>query len=81
MQSLDPKLLRRGENKLNFNSFQTVSDSNVLSYEWVLIDIDPARPANTSSSDFELQASIDLLNKMIINFLIRWGESVAWPVR
>ena len=65
LQPCDPKLLRRGENKLNYNAHQTVSDSDILSYEWILIDIDPDRPANTSSSDLELQASIDTLNKMI----------------
>ena len=76
LQSLDPKLLRRGENKLTYNTIQTVGDKDVLSYEWILIDIDPDRPANTSSSDFELQASIDLLNKMIIKFFDPLGIEV-----
>ena len=76
LQSLDPKLLRRGENKLNFNSLQTVSDADIISYEWLLIDIDPNRPANTSSSDFELQASINLLSKMETKFFDPLGVKI-----
>ena len=35
----------------------TTSDTEVTSYQWLFIDLDPVRPANISSSDEELSAA------------------------
>lgn len=40
-------------------------DTDVLGREWLLIDIDPERPANTSSSDDELKLALDVRSQIM----------------
>ena len=51
-----------------------VSDNDVTDYRWLLIDIDPKRPAGTASSNEELKASQELAAR-IRNYL----RDTGWP--
>ena len=42
----------------------TTSDTEITSYQWLFIDLDPVRPANISSSDEELNAADQLKEKI-----------------
>ena len=64
LQPCEERLLRRSNNRLTYNAKHTTNDSQIVGYRWILIDIDPERPAGTASSDHELQLSADLLNKI-----------------
>ena len=64
LQPCDPKLLRRSDNRLSTQAKHTTSDQQIVAYRWLLLDIDPERPADTASSDQELQSSADLLARI-----------------
>lgn len=51
---------------------QATSDKDVLGYEWVMIDLDPVRPAQTSSSDAEVIKARDKL-KAVKRYLTSKG--------
>jgi hypothetical protein len=59
VQVIDPRLLGRAFNRIKQTDL-TTSDSNVLAYRWLPIDIDPVRPAGVAASDEELQAALCL---------------------
>ena len=59
VQVIDPRLLARAYNRLKPSDL-TTSDLNVHFYRWLLIDIDPVRPAGISSSDVELRMALEL---------------------
>ena len=61
LQPCDQKLLRRSQNRLKYCAQHTTSDEQIIAYHWLLLDIDPQRPADTASSEAELQLSADLL--------------------
>lgn len=46
------------------NPKNTTSDNDVTGLEWLMIDLDPKRPAGTSSSDAECNTARDLGNKI-----------------
>lgn len=48
------------------NKEPTTGDSDIVGYNWLMIDLDPKRPSGTSSSDKELQEAKDLGNKMFL---------------
>lgn len=52
----------------------TTSDGDVEGMEWLMIDIDPRRPAGTSSSDEQIEASKKKANEIYL-FLKRRGFS------
>ncbi len=53
-------LLARSNNALKPYAEATTSDADIVGRRWLLIDIDPVRPAGISSSDAEHEASISL---------------------
>lgn len=63
LQVIDPRLIGRAFNRLKPSDL-TTSDNNVIAYRWLPIDIDPVRPAGVSSSDSELQAALEMRNKV-----------------
>lgn len=71
---IKPELLARNENKLEFGSQTTTTDSEILKRRWFLIDLDPARPAGISSTDAEIAATKSLATDMI-----DWLSSIGWP--
>ena len=52
----------------------TVSDNDIVGYDWLLIDLDPKRPAGTSSTDEQVIASRETA-KRIMQYLLERG----WP--
>lgn len=63
LQVIDPRLIGRAFNRLKPTNI-TTSDSNVISYRYLPIDVDPVRPAGVSSSDAELKTALDLRNNI-----------------
>jgi hypothetical protein len=71
IQVIDPRLLGRALNRIKASG-PTTSDTNVLAYRWLPIDVDPVRPSGISSSDAELQEALslrDTVNKWVIESL------------
>ncbi len=58
LNPVQPALLARGDNRLVEWAKHTTSDADIVCRRWMLIDLDPARPAGISSSDIELQAAL-----------------------
>ena len=50
MNPLDPQLLARHANRTQDYASATATDSNVLRRHWLLIDVDPQRPRDTSAT-------------------------------
>lgn len=42
----------------------TTSDNDIVGYQWLMVDLDPKRPAGTSSSDEEIAKAKDLGNRV-----------------
>ena len=76
LQPCDQILLRRAHNRLKENVQHTTSDNQIITYKWILLDLDPIRPAQTSSSDQELQLSIDLLFRIDQELFSKLGVSI-----
>lgn len=64
LQIIDPRLIGRAFNRLKVSDL-TTSDNNVLAYRWLPLDFDPVRPSGISSSDAELQESIELRERVV----------------
>ena len=56
------------------NPPSTTSDTEIIRYRWLFIDLDPVRPAGISSSDEELKISFDL-SKKVREYL----QSIGFP--
>ncbi len=69
-----PALLARAANRLEPYARSTTSDSDILARRWLLIDLDPVRPAGISSTEEEHQAALTLAEE--VREYLR-GES--WP--
>ena len=76
LQPCDQILLRRARNRLIENVQDTTSDNQIITYKWILLDLDPIRPAQTSSSDQELQLSTDLLFRIDQELFSKLGVSI-----
>ncbi|GAF71457.1 unnamed protein product, partial [marine sediment metagenome] len=61
-----PDLLARSVNRLKGfnNKMKLTSDHEVACLRWLLVDLDPKRPAGISSSDVELQNARNLQTKV-----------------
>lgn len=44
----------------------TTSDNDIIGYDWLMIDLDPDRPTDTSSSDEEVKAAQAVGNKIFV---------------
>jgi hypothetical protein len=75
LQIIDPRLSGRAFNRLKPSDL-TTADTNVLSYRWLPIDLDPIRPAGISSSDAELTEALEL-RELVAAWVI--GE-LSFPV-
>lgn len=62
---------RQQQNRFIFGC-TTTSDNDIAGRDWLPIDIDPVRPAGTSSSNEELKEAFDVANK-VFNFLDSQG--------
>ncbi len=59
LQVIDPRLIGRAYNRLKPSDL-TTSDTNVLAYRWLPVDLDPVRPSGIASSDVELAEALEL---------------------
>lgn len=60
MNELMAGIEARGINRLVLYAKNTTTDSEISMRKWILIDLDPERPAGISSTDEELQSAKDL---------------------
>jgi hypothetical protein len=68
LQKIDPRLIGRAFNRLR-PSDKTTSDSDVIAYRWLPIDLDPVRPSGISSSDKELYEAL-VLREVVAEWVI-----------
>ena len=74
MNLVKPDLLSRAKNRVKIRVKVTTSDHDILVRIWLLIDLDPARPADISSSDQEHEAALELARE--IRFAL---AEEGWP--
>lgn len=60
------------KDKFEKNSKATTSDNDILGYDWLMIDLDPKRPAGTSSTDEQIEKAKKKGNE-IFGFIKRLG--------
>lgn len=65
LNKLKPEVFSRSQSENIMKVTQTTSDTEVISYRWLFIDLDPQRMSGVSSSDEELASAHDLANKVI----------------
>lgn len=63
---------RSQRDRFEYNPKATTSDNDIVSYDWLMVDLDPKRPSGTSSSEQELNQSKQLANK-IFQFMEQLG--------
>ncbi len=57
MNPVNPALLARAQNRLKPYTKTTTTDADVISRRWLLVDLDPSRPADISSTEAEKEAA------------------------
>ncbi len=57
LNPVDPQLLGRYNNRVEAYASATTTDKQVTRRRWLLIDLDPVRPSNTSATDVQLAAA------------------------
>lgn len=50
---------------------ETTSDSNIVGYQWVLIDADPVRPSGISSTDDEKLEALQVIRRVFADLRLR----------
>lgn len=77
LNPVKPDLLARSSNRVKAFAETTTGDADILKRCWMLVDCDPVRPAGISSSRQELQAALDVAEKVREHLRgCRWPEPV-----
>lgn len=71
---VNPALLARAVNRVQEWSETTTADSDITRRVWLLIDADPKRPSNISSSDDEHEAALEMVRR-----IRNWLAGLGWP--
>jgi putative DNA primase/helicase len=74
MNPVKPALLARSKNRLKPYFKQTTSDHDIERRCWLLVDIDPIRPAGICSTDDEHEAALECADKVTAYF-----DELGWP--
>lgn len=74
LNPLDPQLLARTANRVEEYAAATTTDANVTRRRWLMIDIDPQRPKDTSATDAQLARAMECATATF-DFLAARG----WP--
>lgn len=74
LNPVNPALLARANNRMESYAESTTSDADILSRRWLLIDIDPKRPAGISSSEGEHVAALAKAEE-----IAEWLKTCGWP--
>ncbi len=74
LNEIDPQLLARTANRIEEYAQSTTTDSNVICRRWLLIDIDPQRPKDTSATAQQVKLAFEVATA-VFTHLTRQG----WP--
>jgi len=76
LNPVNPSLIARANNRIETYAKSTTSDApdNILSRRWLLIDCDPVRPSDISSTDEEKQAA-----KKLVTDIRACLTALGWP--
>jgi len=75
LNPVNPALLARAKNRIKrARQNETTRDGDILSRRWLLIDVDPARPAGISATDTEKEAAFDKTLEIEAGL-----KSMQWP--
>jgi hypothetical protein len=74
LNPVNPALLSRANNNAKEYAQATTNDRDVVRRRWLLIDIDPVRPAGVSSSDLEKDAA-----RLKAKAVRAWLSERGWP--
>lgn len=76
LNPLRPDLIERSPNRLTRNADRgTLStDADVIARRWILVDVDPARPADVSSTEDERRAAFELAGRVS-----EYLRAQGWP--
>lgn len=69
-----PVLLARAANRIKTRARETTTDKDIVCRRWLLIDVDPARPAGVSSTNAELALALERA-RAVAEYL----TSLGWP--
>ena len=75
LNPITPELLGRAYNRLEDFPAATTADHDATAYRHLLIDVDPARPAETSSTDEQLAAALGVRDAVAAYL----SEELGWP--
>jgi hypothetical protein len=70
----NPALLARATNRMQSHARTTTSDKDILKRCWLLIDCDPVRPSDISSTDAQHEAALDRCHS-----IADWLRTQGWP--
>jgi hypothetical protein len=71
---VNPALLARADHKLKSFADHTTTDADIVCRRWMVVDLDPKRPAGISSSHAEHTAALDLARRIRDELLAE-----GWP--
>ncbi len=74
LNPVDPQLLSRYSNRVEAYAKSTTTDKQVTRRRWLLIDLDPVRPAGTSATDTQLEAA-RIKAREVCSYLV----GIGWP--
>jgi hypothetical protein len=69
-----PALLARAANRIKMRARETTADKDIVRRRWLLIDVDPVRPAGISATDAELAQS-----RQRARAIAEHHASLGWP--
>jgi hypothetical protein len=76
INSIDPALLARANNRYKKYAKTTTADADVSLICWLPIDLDPVRPAGISSTDEEHREALEMAKRIRTNLIERgWPEA------
>lgn len=74
LNPVDPQLLGRYSNRVERYAKATTTDMQVIRRRWLLIDLDPVRPSDTSASEAQLDAA-----RLKAGAIYKHLEGLGWP--
>ncbi|KAB2949488.1 MAG: DUF3987 domain-containing protein [Phycisphaerae bacterium] len=74
MNPVAPALLARSVNRIKTRARETTQDKDVVHRRWLLVDVDPARPAGVSSTDAELALAAERARAVAAHL-----SACGWP--
>jgi hypothetical protein len=76
LNPLAPALLARVANRIKPAQRNTTADPDIIERRWLLVDIDPKRPAGISSTDAEREAAHEMARAIVLHL----RDSAGWPM-